>query len=64
MGAAIAKNIDGYPAQYINSEIINLKQVIVNVFNGKTPTGSPWSQTYNEGYLFYKGKISTYGDWK
>lgn len=47
----------------MNEGIVNLNQVIANFFNGKTPTGSEWSQEYNEGFLFFKGVIKTYGSW-
>jgi hypothetical protein len=29
----------------------------------KTPTGTEWSQGYNEGYLQFEGEIKTYGNW-
>ena len=40
-----------------------MNKVIANVFNGKTPTGTQWSQTYNEGNLIFSGIIKTYGVW-
>jgi hypothetical protein len=47
LGVGIVNNVPEYPIKYMNSAIINLNQVVANVFNGKTPTGSQWSQNYN-----------------
>ena len=41
-----------------------INQVIANVFNGLTPTGTPWTPSYQGGYLYYSGVIKTYGDFK
>lgn len=41
-----------------------MNQVIANVFNGLTPTGSQWSQNYDKGYLYYNGIIRTYGNFQ
>ena len=53
----------GYPATYLSQDLVNKNQVLANVFNGKTPTGTEWSQGYNQGYLFFSGVIYTYGNW-
>jgi basic membrane lipoprotein Med (substrate-binding protein (PBP1-ABC) superfamily) len=47
----------------MNPDLVNLNQIVANVFNGKTPTGNQWSLGYNEGYLVYSGTIKTYGNW-
>lgn len=41
---------------------LHINQVIANVFNGKTPTGTEWSANYQGGYLYYKGVVETYGN--
>jgi hypothetical protein len=61
--AYIVNNLPGYPPQYVDSAIICLNEVIANVFNGKTPTGHPWTQEYNQGFLSFSGVIKTYGSW-
>ncbi len=63
LSSGIVKNLPSYPPTYHNPDLFNLNQIIANVFNGKTPTGTAWSLEYNEGYLFYGGVIKTYGKW-
>ena len=41
-----------------------INQVIANVFNGKTPTGTDWTLAYDGGYLQYEGVVKTYGDFQ
>ena len=43
MAPKIVNNLLNYPSTYVNPEIVDLNQVIANIFNGKTPTGSLWS---------------------
>ena len=60
----IATNLpNGYPMQTMDPNLIDQNQVIANVFNGKTPTATQWSQNYNGGYVVFKGIIRTYGSW-
>lgn len=39
-----------------------INQVLANVFNGKTPIGTEWTESYDKGFLYYEGKLRTYGD--
>jgi hypothetical protein len=50
--------------QFSTNTNLPLNQVIANVFNGKTPTGTEWNLKYAGGYLYYSGIIKTYGDFK
>jgi len=36
---------------------------LLNFINGKTPTGTEWSQNYDKGHLIFSGTLETWGTW-
>jgi hypothetical protein len=44
--------------------LLNKNIFLANYFNGKTPTGTEWSATYDESYILFSGKVRTYGNWE
>jgi len=41
----------------------NISTYMTNIFNGNSPTGAPFSESYSDGYVYYGGILRTYGSW-
>jgi len=41
----------------------NLPLHFSHMLNGKTPTGTTWSSSYSGAYVYYNGRLETFGSW-
>jgi len=56
----IIRNVN-FTTWYI--KLSNLSLHFSHMLNGKTPTGTTWSSSYSGAYLFYNGRLETFGSW-
>jgi len=42
---------------------VNTYEMLANIFNGKTPTGTEWTNTYDKAYFWFTGRLTTLGSW-
>ena len=38
-------------------------EMLANIFNGKTPTGTDWTADYDKAYVWFSGHFVTFGSW-
>jgi hypothetical protein len=43
---------------------VPLIRYLMNILNGLTPTGTPWSINYSDAYVWFSGMFKTFGSWR